>query len=233
MPPEVKPDANAAPSPANNDNPPSPGSKQDAPSLENLVGENKRLREKLEKLQADYDDDKLSLGEMQEKLEKLMPKESNEDPISKARKDPNNKLAVDLITSLIEEMFPKKYQELRWKDGVEGAKNFISDKAEELGIDPKDLAKTLKKYAVDYDAGLPMKRKYALAFREYMKDQKEKEKSEARLNELEQAKDDEGAFNLNGNRKSSADLKDKFNKVKEAQESGDHSALMESLNSLT
>jgi len=180
MPPEDQNGATAGSPPANTEGTPSPGSKQGAtPPLENLQAENKRLSDKLTKLQEQLEEGELTRDEMREEMEKIKSQFSNgngdkaktpKQRLQEYKNNPAYKDQLDVLNELAQEIADQKIRQFQHEDQVAEMEDMLVEKAEELGMDTKEFRSKILPYAGKHSDKAPILR-FKTALREYLKDQ--------------------------------------------------------------
>lgn len=196
---EVQTGAQAGSPTATNGDTPSSGSKQSAPPpLENLQAENKRLSDKLSKLQEQMEEGELSREEMKEELEKIKAASPNgngdkskspKQRLQELRSSPAHKDELDLVTELAREIAEERIGKFQHEQQVAEMEDMLIEKAEELGMEAKEFRNKILPYAGKHSDKAPLQR-FKSALREYLKDQaklKELDEREKKLRDKEES----------------------------------------------
>jgi hypothetical protein len=176
-----------------NDDDPLPSKKgandKGTPPLEELIAENKRKAEEIASFKSEIQDMRAELDELKS-LQQEHPTEKRQEKI-------------DDIEESLDVMAEKLYQQKETKpwirvaqkesentvmkilqnQAVQDSNDFIDDKAEELGLNVKDLVKNIKSFAIKYSDRSPLRRTQ-LALRDWQKAQSKEADLSAREKKL-------------------------------------------------
>lgn len=191
--------------------------------LSEYKAETQRKAEEIKALKAEQAEMKAALAELKAKAEsgdlskkderKMEVLESEiEAAAEKLRGDPEAKPWIKIAK---EEM-----SEVMVQHQIELGNEFLEDRAAELGMEPKDLAKEISAFAFKYQDKRP-ERRNALAFKDWQKEQSRIKALEAKEKELKEREEKEKAFREGKGRiPRQADKDQKFQEAKKEDRLG-------------
>jgi hypothetical protein len=175
-----------------------------SPPAEELIAENKRKAEELKEAKAELSSMQERLAELEEKerTRELSAKEEREkadlkDDVKteaqKLRQLKETQPWIEVARQEAKTESEKTAFDVMLNNELERANDFIDDKADELGITPKELANKLRPYAMKFQDKRPSRRN-EMAYREWQKDESKLKSLSEREKALKDKEDNETKF---------------------------------------